>query len=136
MKVELVVTPRGMPISVLTAPANIAEVDLAVPVVDQIPFAIPDQTPLIGDKGYDSDPLRDAMKKRGFVLISPHRKNRRRKPTNDARRIRRYRHRWRIERTNAWIEWFRRVLVRWEYYSFMYLGFVQLANLLLAARRF
>ena len=32
---------------------------------------------LIGDKGYDSDGLDEAMKKQGVEMIAPHRSNRR-----------------------------------------------------------
>ena len=35
----------------------------------------------------------------------------------DGRKLRRYRRRWKIERTIAWISSFRRLIVRHEYYS-------------------
>ena len=44
---------------------------------------------------------------------------------------RRYKRRWIVERFFAWIQWNRRVLVRWEYHAENFLGFVQLAALCL-----
>jgi len=46
----------------------------------------------------------------------------------DGRRLRRYERRWLVERFFAWIQWQRRLLVRWEYYAENFLGFVQLAS--------
>ena len=93
-------------------------------------------TPVIADKGHDSDPLRDDMEAAGFMPIIPHRKNRVRPSRNDGRRLRRYRHRWLVERTNAWLHNFRGLAVRWFHYSFMYVGFVYLSFIQLALNRF
>jgi transposase len=57
-------------------------------------------------------------------LISAHRSNRTRTKTQDGRRLRRYERRWIVERFFAWIQWQRRLLVRWEYHSRKFLGFV------------
>jgi hypothetical protein len=40
------------------------------------------------------------------------------------------------ERFFAWIQWQRRILVRWEYHTQNFLGFVQLACLVILFRRF
>ena len=37
--------------------------------------------------------------------------------------------RWLVERFFAWIQWQRRILVRWQYHAQNFLGFVQLACL-------
>jgi transposase len=60
-------------------------------------------------------------------LIAPHRWNRSRPVTQDGRVLRRYRHRWKIERLFAWLHNYRRVVIRWEYYPENFLGMVQLA---------
>lgn len=44
----------------------------------------------------------------GIELISPHRCNRKNR-TQDLRRLRRYRRRWKIERLFAWLQNFRRL---------------------------
>jgi transposase len=138
MKLEVVIDGRGVPLAVVPAAADVAEVDLAEPALADLPagIAVPAGVPVVADKGYDSDPLRDRLAAAGFTLVSPHRDNRRKPPTNDGRRLRRYRRRWLVERTNAWLQNFRRVVTRWERYSYVYHGFVQLACALIALSRF
>jgi transposase len=91
---------------------------------------------LIGDRAYDSDPLDEELRKDGIEMIAPHRSNRSKPPTQDRRRLSRYMRRWLVERFFAWIQWQRRILVRWEYYAQNFLGFVQLACLVVLFRRF
>ncbi|MFO0399554.1 MAG: transposase [Pseudomonadota bacterium] len=59
--------------------------------------------------------------------MSPHRAGRKKKATQDGRKLRRYKRRWRIERTWAWLHNYRRCVLRWDYYPENFLGFVQLA---------
>ena len=83
---------------------------------------------LIADKGYDSNPLRDSLARKGIDPIVPHRRNR--KPSTrrqDGRKRRRYRHRWKVERTFAWLQNFRRLVVRWDRDLVMYRAFFHLA---------
>ncbi len=101
MKVEVVVDASGLPLGMATAGANVSEQALLMPALDDIPLEVPEGTPVIADKGHDSDPLRDDLEAEGFVPIIPHRKNRVKPSRNDGRRLRRYRRRWLIERTNA-----------------------------------
>ena len=84
---------------------------------------------LIGDKAYDSDPLDQKLAEEyGIELIAPHRGKRKVK-TQDGRKLRRYRHRWKVERLFAWLHNFRRLVTRWEYYVENFLGFVHLGCL-------
>ena len=69
-------------------------------------------------------------------MIAPHRKNREKRKTQDGRRLRRYQRRWMVERFFAWLQWQRRVLVRWEYYAENFFGFVQLACMRVLLRQF
>jgi IS5 family transposase len=135
MKLAVAVDERGRPLSVVTAAANVAEVTLAGPVLDQLPREVPEGTPVVADRGYDSDPLRKEAATRGLVLVAPHRRGRAKPKTADGRRLRRYKRRWIVERTFAWLQAFRRVETRREYYSFMYHGFVTLACILIVWRR-
>jgi len=91
---------------------------------------------LIGDRAYDSDTLDQELRSQGTEMIAPHRSNRVRSLTQDGRRLRRYTRRWLVERFFAWIQWRRRLLVRWEFYPQNFLGFVQLACLLILFRQF
>jgi transposase len=63
---------------------------------------------VIADRAYDSDPLRERLKKRGIDLIVPYRENNKKRKHEDGRKLRRYKRRWIIERTNAWLGQFRR----------------------------
>jgi transposase len=90
---------------------------------------------LIGDKAYDSDALDEELKKDGVEMIAPHRSTRKLK-TQDGRRLRRYTRRWIVERFFAWLQWKRRLLVRWEYYASNFLGFVQLGCISMLLRQF
>ena len=136
MKLEIVVDANGLPLGMATAGANVSEQELLMPALDDVPLELPDGTPVIADKGHDSDPLRDELEEAGFEPIIPHRKNRVKPSRNDGRRLRRYRRRWRVERTNAWLHCFRGLAVRWAHYSFMYVGLVYLSFIQLALQRF
>ena len=52
----------------------------------------------------------------------------------DGRALRRYRRRWKIERTISWLGSFRRVHTRWDRSLLMYTGFVHLACVLIVCR--
>ncbi len=52
----------------------------------------------------------------------------------DKRKLRRYRKRWKIERSIAWVQNFRRVYVRYDRILTVYLGFVYCACLLITLR--
>ena len=90
---------------------------------------------LIGDKAYDSDPLDESLLERGIEMIAPHRKNRKKKKTQDGRKLRRYRRRWKIERLFAWLQNFRRLVVRYEYKDENFLGMAQLGCIVILLRK-
>lgn len=129
MKLGMVVERGGIPLAAETDAANVSEVVLGPAVLAAIPVAVavPFGVPVLADRAYDSDPLREQLAAGGFTLIAPHRKNRKKPPTNDGRRMRRYRRRYVVERTFAWVQSFRRVATRFEYTVGLYDGFVSLA---------
>jgi len=91
---------------------------------------------LIADKAYDSDPLRKRLKVFKIDLIVPHRNNRKKPKMQDARTLRRYRQRWKIERTFAWLGNYRRLLVRHERQIDMYRAFFHLACIMIVLNSF
>ncbi len=138
----VVVDGQGVPLGVHLDAASPAEVSLLEPTLATI--AVPRAGPgrprqkperVIADKAYDSDPLRARLKRRGIELIAPHRRNRKKPKTQDGRKLRRYRRRWKVERTFAWFGNFRRLVVRWERHLKMYLAFFHLACLLITLSR-
>jgi hypothetical protein len=60
MKLGLVFDRNGTLLSLFTDAANVSEIDLGERIVERIPLAtaLPDDVPLIADRAYDSDPLR------------------------------------------------------------------------------
>ena len=115
----VVVDGQGVPLGSYLTSASPSEVRLAEATLASISVprggpGRPQNRPvrIIADKGYDSDPLRWRLLQRQMVLISPHRKNRRTASLNDGRTLRRYRKRWIVERTFAWLGNFRRLVVR------------------------
>jgi transposase len=88
---------------------------------------------LIGDHAYDSDKLDAQLRHYVIEVIAPHRSNRRIK-TQDERCLRRYRRRWKIERLFAWLQNFRRLVVRYERHAENFLGMLHLACCLILLR--
>ena len=125
----------GLPLAVHTTSASPHEVRLVERTICE---RFTDERPkkLIGDKAYDSDPLDEQLKKLGIELIAPHKANRKKVQTQDGRKLRRYKRRWKIERLFAWLQNFRRIVVRYEYHSDNYLGFVQLACMIILLRNY
>jgi hypothetical protein len=54
------------------------------------------------------DPLDTTLAKQKIELLSPHKFNRKKLPTQDGRVLRRYSRRWKIERLFAWLQNYRR----------------------------
>lgn len=90
---------------------------------------------LIGDGAYDSDPLRKRLGEMDIELIAPHRKNRKKPPTQDGRAFRRYKRRWKVERLFAWLNNYRRLVVRWDHDPQIYRAFLLVAFIMILARQ-
>ena len=126
---------HGLPVAVCTESASPAEVTLVERTVEQRFVADPPER-LIGDKAYDSYALDSQMMREfGTEVIAPHRQGRRpERKTQDARALRRFRRRWKVERMFAWMYNFRRLVVRWEYHAENFLGFVHLGCAMILLR--
>jgi transposase len=138
----VVVDGQGIPLGGAITSASPAEVRLAEETLATIkvprqgrgrPKSRPQR--LIGDKAYDSDKLRARLAGKGIRLLVPYRRNRKGK-INSPEVKERYRHRWKIERTFAWLGNFRRLVVRYERLITVYSGFFHLACIIIALRQF
>ena len=119
------------------ASASPHEATLIEATLDRTPLPTQREYGLIADRAYDSDPLRDRLwDERGIDLICPHRRNRTKPKRQDGRKLRRYRHRWRVERTIAWLHNFRRLVVRWDRNVNIYKAFVHVACIMILVNRF
>jgi transposase len=139
----VVVDGRGIPLGDHLCSASPSEVRLAETTLAAIHVGRrhragrPRQKPLrvIADKGYDSDALRRRLRRRGILLIAPHRSHRRHTPPQDGRILRRYKRRWTVERTFAWLGNFRRLVVRYDRSLQIYRAFFHIACFMIVLRR-
>ena len=131
----LMVDGEGTPLSAFTLSANHAEVNAVETLVDE---RTTEKKParLLYDKAADADWLRERMAARGIELITPHRRNRTRPTLQDGRSLRRYKRRYKVERSISWLFNNRRLITRWEYYPELFEGFVHLACLYTVLRKF
>lgn len=134
-KIMAIADRAGLPISIHIEGASPHEVTLVESTLENRFLAeLPEK--MIGDKAYDSDPLDERLAEKGVEMIAPHRANRTKPKTQDGRKLRRYIRRWKIERLFAWLQNFRRVVVRYEYHSENFLGFVLLGCIRILLRYF
>jgi transposase len=126
----------GFPVAAHVESASPHEVKLVEATIDSgFTQYAPDR--LVGDKAYDSDKLDEQLSEdRNIELIAPHKINRKKKPTQDGRKLRRYRRRWKVERLFAWLQNYRRLVVRYEYHVENFLGLLQLGCSLILLRLF
>jgi len=125
----------GLPIAVDATSASPHEITLVDDTLDACFLEnVPEK--VIGDKAYDSDPLDKRLaEERGVEMIAPHKDNRCQASTQDGRALRRYRKRWKIERLFAWLQNFRRLVVRYEYHLKNFLAMIQLGCIVILLRR-
>ena len=139
----VVVDGQGVPLGVHLDSASPHESTLIERTLDAVavpregrgrPRKNPDR--VIYDRAGDSDPLRKRLKKRGIEWICPHRANRVKPKLQDGRKLRRYRRRWKVERTFSWYGNFRRLVVRYEHHIEMYRAFFHVACVIITLRQF
>ncbi len=123
---------HGLPVAACVESATPHEVKPAKSTLVQMIVPEAPQN-LIGDNAYDSDKLDGDLRKYGIELIAPHRSNRK-NTSQDLRRLRRYRRRWKIERLFAWLQNFRRLVVRYERHAENFLGMLYLACCIILLR--
>lgn len=124
----------GLPLAVHTDSARPHEVPLVQATLNEI-VTMGQPRRIIGDRAYDSDPLDNALAAQGIEMIAPHRRNRKRKATQDGRPLRRYCRRWKIERLFAWLNSFKRTMARWDRLYEHFTAFVHLAFSMILLRR-
>jgi transposase len=134
---------QGLPLGIQLASATPHEVTLIESTLEQVAVPRPGRgrprknpQRLIYDRAADSDPLRERLKRRRIELICPHRENRTKPKLQDGRKLRRYKRRWKIERLIAWLGNYRRLVVRYERKTSMYLAFLHVACLMITLRQF
>jgi transposase len=128
---------NGLPLALLLDSAQKAEIKLAQETLGLVwvPKNAPGRpktrpTELVADRGYDSQAFRTYLRRWGIRPCIPERRGKRlrpgRKPETSS-----YRLRWIVERTLAWLDNFRRLVVRYERHLSVYQGFFNLACILI-----
>jgi transposase len=124
----------GLPLAVHTTSASPHEVTLVEQTLESR-FVEEKPQQLIGDRAYDSDLLDAQLRCQNIEMIAPHRRRRKKPKTQDGRKLRRYKRRWKIERLFAWLSNFRRLVVRYERRAENFLGFVHLGCIIILLKR-
>ena len=125
---------QGVPLAVHACSATPHEVTLVEKTFDAcVTKYLPQK--VVGDRSYDSDKLdKKLADERGVELIAPHKSNRIKPATQDGRKLRGYKRRWKIERLFAWLQNFRRLVVRYEFHLRNFLSMVQLGCIIIVLR--
>jgi transposase len=116
----VLVDGNGTPLGVHVDSASPAEVKLLKTTMANVsvggkrgrPRSKPER--LVLDRAYDSNPERKRLDALGVEPIIPARKNNKKATHQDGRKLRRYRRRCIAERTNVWLQNFRRLVVRYD----------------------
>jgi transposase len=142
-KLMVLADGTGTPLGVCVEKASPAEVKLLAPTLASVrvkrrrgPRCRPTKPQrLIADRGYDSNAARALLVKRAIEPIIPRRKNNMAATHQDGRKLRRYKRRWIIERTNSWLQNFRRLVVRYEHSVKNFEALVHMACALITLKR-
>ncbi len=144
--IHLIADGNGLPLSMAVTAATVHETKPVLMMLDKIRVrrsrGRPQQRPtcLIADRGYDSMPLRRALRQRSIQPIIPRREwvgcRRRKGRPAGSFAVGRYQGRWKIERLNAWMDIYRRVAVCWDCTPAAFTAWVTLACVLICLRQF
>ena len=132
-KRSIVTEAHGWPVFSLLFAGNYSDFKTALPTIGRL-FVRPEK--LSADRGYDAQWLRNRLRQWHIQSAIP-RKNspsgqKRRKLTTAARTI--FKNRWKVERGFAWLDGFRRLVTRWEYYPEIYHAFLSVAIICILLR--
>ena len=141
VKASLVVDATGLPLSVVLANGNAHDIVLAEESVSRaMPYHDTFKTTILADRGYDSRKFRKFAFYHGIYPNIQKRSNT--KEGRDPYRFHMYRydkeeakHRFIVERTNAWFKSFRRLRNRFDYHIASFESFLYLAIIIICVRR-
>jgi putative transposase len=135
-KRSLIVEADGGPLGVALAGANVHDAKLLAATIEAIVVERPKPTKveqhLCLDKGYDNPSGRSAATEAEYT---PHIRRIGEEKLDDRKRKKHPARRWVVERTIAWLNRCRAILVRYNKKSSNYLGLIQLACILLWYRK-
>lgn len=132
-KRSVITEAHGWPVCCLLFSGNCSDFKTALPTVERLSVR---PRKLSADRGYDAQWLRNALRQWHIQSAIP-RKNsangrKRRKLTESAQAL--FKNRWKVERGFSWLDGFRRLVIRWEYYPEMYQAFLSVAIICILLR--
>jgi transposase len=134
---------KGLPVALLVEDANPHEINFAQKIVEKIRIpqrrGAPIKKPkiLVADKGYNSQVFRNYLQKKGIMVRIPLKKNQKPKRGTKPKDFgTAYKQRFKVERCFAWMDNFRRLVVRYDRSALMYRGFCVLACIIMCLRYF
>ena len=136
MKRSLLTEGHGIPIGLSVEGANRHDIKMVRETIENLVVDRPEPTEeepqgMCLDKGYDYQEVRDTVKEFGFTAHIRSRGEEAKALKNEAGfRARR----WVVERTNSWMNRFRRILIRWEKKAENYAAFLHFVCALIAFR--
>ena len=134
---------NGVPLAYLITAANVSEVTVGLEVLDQVKVlrsqGRPRQRPasLAADKSYDSSDFRWELRRRGVQPSIPRRewRERRRRPGRPPPVHQASQSRWKVERSHGWLDNWRRLVTRYDWYGESYIACLTIACFMLALSR-
>jgi transposase len=134
---------NGLPLAFLVTAANVAEVTVGLKVIDQVKVprhqGRPRQRPasLAADKSYDSTDFRWELRRRSIQPSIPRRvwQNRRCRPGRPPLVHQLSQSRWKVERSHGWLDNWRRLVTRYDWYTESYVAFLTIACFMVTLSR-
>jgi putative transposase len=134
VKRSLLVDGRGVPLALTIGPAHRNDHLLLADTLDGLVVRRPSRSYLVQhlclDLGYDDAGSRREVAKRGYRAHIRGRSD----EVRQRHRARKRARRWMVERTHAWLNRFRRLLIRWERRGVNYAAFLHLACAMICLR--
>jgi transposase len=147
---HLIVDAAGLPLEICLSAGNENERAYLLPLLDALRARGLEPVEVWADRGYFSYQLEQELRARGFEphLSKPRRAGEPIPPGTPTRQVWRgrqrrprtpdphARHRWPVERTNAWLKSLRRIATRYDRKPDNYLAVLQLGVILILTRHF
>lgn len=136
--ISLLTEKSGLPLTNMTFKGNRNDITAAEATMHKLRVGAKRRVKeLNADRGYDSQTFRRHMRRRGTATNIPERKfvKRRKRGRKPCMNKLQFKFRAFVERTNAWLKYFRKLRYRWDRKRAMFQAHVDMACLLICLRR-
>lgn len=136
--ISLLTEKNGLPLTDMTTKGNRNDIVSAEATMNKLRVGAKRRVAeLNADKGYDSRAFRQHLRARGIGTNIPERKAKHRRKRGRKPHMNKVQFKFRafVERTNAWLKYFRKLRYRWDRKKAMFQAHVDLACLLICLRR-